>query len=177
MRNFNPLVSPNAHQPPEKSPGPRPRIALVGGVESSRVTLQRLLHHRADVVGVFGLDRRLESRTSGYARLDDLAQAAGVPYHDFVSVNDPAIVEAVRAARPDLLFVVGLSQLIRRELMDVPTTACVGFHPTRLPEGRGRAPVAWMTLERRPGAATFFVIDEGVDSGPVLVQEPFGVDR
>jgi methionyl-tRNA formyltransferase len=54
----------------------------------------------------------------------------------------------------------------------------VGFHPTWLPEGRGRAPLAWLILDGRPGAATFFQITEdGVDSGPIFVQEPFYVSK
>lgn len=157
------------------APHRAPRIVIAGGVESTRRTLRRLLAHGVKVVGVLGLDSQAEGRTSGFARLDDLARQADVPYRSFVGINEVPTVEAVRDWRPDLLFAVGLSQLLGPELLSVPALASIGFHPTRLPEGRGRAPVAWLTLEGRSGAATFFVIDGGVDSGPILVQEPFEV--
>lgn len=153
----------------------RPRIVFAGAVHSSRLTLQRLVRHGANVTSVLGLRAEAAGVTSGYSRLDDLAAAAGVPYHDFKSINDPAAIKAVRMDSPDLLFVVGLSQLIGPDLRSLPALGCVGFHPTRLPHGRGRAPVAWLTLEGRCGAATYFVIDAGVDSGPILAQEPFDV--
>ena len=39
----------------------------------------------------------------------------------------------------------------------------------------GRAPLAWLTLDGGPGAASFFLIDDGIDSGPIFVQEPFEI--
>jgi len=152
-----------------------PRIVLAGSVYTSKRTLQGLLRHRANVVGVLGLSLEKAHHVSGYTRLDDLATSAGIPYMDFDNINDPEVITTIRNWRPDLLFVVGLSQLIKDELLAIPRLGCIGFHPTWLPEGRGRAPVAWLVLDCRPGAATFFLIEEGVDSGPILVQEPFYV--
>ena len=151
------------------------RIVLAGSVGSSRLTLQALLRHRANVVGVLELVPENPATVSGYARLNDVAAEAGVPCVGFQNINTPEIVAQVREWQPDLLFVVGLSQLVRTELLAVPKLACVGFHPTLLPRGRGRAPVAWLVLDASPGAANFFVMDEGTDSGPILVQEPFEV--
>lgn len=150
-----------------------PRIVLAGSVSTSRRTLQGLIRNRAHVVGTLGLAPEKGRNVSGYARLDDLAQAAGIPYKEFRNINDQETLEMVQGWRPDLFFVVGLSQLVRSELLAIPRLGCVGFHPTWLPEGRGRAPVAWIVLDGRPGAATFFLMDEGADSGPILAQEPF----
>jgi len=60
--------------------------------------------------------------------------------------------------------------------LTIPAEGFVGFHPTKLPLGRGRAPLAWLILEQNEGAATFFVMQEGVDDGPILVQVPFSVE-
>ncbi|HEY0073490.1 MAG TPA: formyltransferase family protein [Abditibacteriaceae bacterium] len=152
-----------------------PRIACAGSVSSSYRVLQGLLRHKANVVGVLGLHPDVSAKVSGYCRMDNLAQDAGVPYADFRRINEPPIVDLVRHWQPDLLFVVGLSQLVGAELLSIPRLGCVGFHPTWLPEGRGRAPIAWLTYHVQPGAATFFLMDEGADSGPILVQEPFAV--
>lgn len=153
----------------------RLKIVIAGSVGSSRRTLQALLRHNAHIVGVLGLALEAAKNVSGYTRLDDLLPGRAIPYMDFVNINDADIVARVREWEPDLMFVVGLSQLVRAELLSIPRLGCVGFHPTWLPEGRGRAPVAWLTLDNRPGAATFFLMDEGMDSGPILVQQPFFV--
>jgi methionyl-tRNA formyltransferase len=152
-----------------------PKIALVGSVSFSRTTLEALLRHGAHVVGVLGLDRSASEGVSDYAPLDDVAAASGVPHRAFVKVNDAGVVEQVRAWAPDLLFVVGLSQLIHAPMMAIPPMGAVGFHPTPLPRGRGRAPVAWLTWDAAPGAASFFVLEEEADAGAIFVQEPFDV--
>lgn len=157
-----------------RADGP-PRVALAGSVGFSRVALEALFRNGLPVVGVLGLNEARSANVSDYARLDDLAARRGVEYLGFDNINDPAIVEAVRNWKPDLLFVAGLSQLLRGELMSVPRLGCVGFHPTPLPYGRGRAPIVWLTYDGTPGAVSFFLIDEGVDSGPIFVQEPFAV--
>ncbi len=152
-----------------------PAIVLAGSVNSSYRTLQALLRHRMNVVGVLDLSPLRSASVSGYTRMDALALKCGVPFLEFEDINAPRIVEAVRKWAPDIFFIVGLSQLAKDELLSIPHLGCVGFHPTRLPEGRGRAPVSWMTLEGRSGAATFFQMNAGADAGPILVQEPFAV--
>ena len=162
-------------QPPVEVVPTGPRMVVAGAVVSTRRILEGLLRHGCNVVGVLGLEAAAAPRTSAYRRLDDLAREAGVPYADFHNINDPQSVEILRQWEPDLLFVVGLSQLVHNEALGLPRLGCVGFHPTWLPEGRGRAPVAWLTMEARSGAATFFLIDQGMDTGAILAQEPFYV--
>ncbi len=154
---------------------PDPRIVLAGSVSTSRRTLQSLLRHNMQVVGVLGLSISASRSVSGYSRLDDLANAAQIPYLDFQSINHNDVLEAVRSWKPDLLFVVGLSQLVQAELMSIPALGCVGFHPTALPRGRGRAPLAWLVLDGSPGVANFFLMQAEADAGPLLAKEPFPV--
>ena len=152
-----------------------PRIVVAGAVQSTRRILEGLLRNGADVVGVLGLSEKVSANVSGYERFDDLAHSHNIPYADFERINDSDIVELVRQWAPDLFFGVGFSQLVKQELLDIPRIGAVGFHPTLLPEGRGRAPIPWLILNSKPGAASFFLMDDGVDSGPLLAQEPFEV--
>ncbi len=151
------------------------RIVVAGATVSTHQTLDALIRHGADVVGVLQLRNESSHTVTAFSPLDELAEPHGIPCATFRNINDAEIVEQVREWQPDLMFVVGLSQLVRDEMMSIPQRGCVGFHPTFLPAGRGRAPLAWLTLGGQPGAATFFLIDEGVDSGPIFVQETFEV--
>lgn len=72
-----------------------------------------------------------------------------------MKINSNDIKEQIRKSSVDILFVVGLSQLIDEDIIRMPRFGCVGFHPTKLPKGRGRAPMAWLILDRGEGAATF----------------------
>lgn len=164
------------HRDPEfdKAGGSPLRSVFAGSVESSRAALAALFTHSEciDVVTVLGLAASASANVSGYARLDALAEQHGSPYVDFLTINDPSIVDAIRELEPDLVWIVGLSQIIGNELINIPASGCVGFHPTLVPKGRGRAPVAWSIIADVPPAATLFLIDDGVDSGPILAQVP-----
>ena len=151
------------------------RIVLAGATLSTRLTLKSLVQHHASVVGVLEFRPGDQSGVSDDGRLDDIAQAAGIPCVGFQNINEPAAIAQIKAWQPDVCFVVGLSQMAKAELLAIPRLACVGFHPTWLPRGRGRAPIAWLVHDAVAGAVTYFVMDEGADSGPILVQEPFAV--
>lgn len=153
------------------------RIVLIGAVHSTEATLERLVTHGMQLVAVFGYEPADATNVSGYVNLGPAARAANVPFHRFRSVNEPAVVAAVQSYAPDVLFVVGLSQLVGTELMSVARRGAVGYHPTALPEGRGRAPIAWLVLDRRSGASTFFELTPGADEGGIFVQEHFNVDE
>jgi len=151
------------------------RIVVAGAVTSTSLTLDALIRHGADVAGVLQLSRERAHTVTGYTSLDAIAGQAGISCATFQNINDPEIVARARDWQPDLMFVVGLSQLVRDEMMAIPKLGCIGFHPTFLPSGRGRAPLAWLTLDNGPGAASFFLIDQGIDSGPIFEQEPYEI--
>ena len=169
------MPSPSYLEPTMTATKPSPRIVLAGATSSTRLTLESLVRHQATLVGVMEFQPDDPSGVSGFAQLNDVASAAGIPCVGFQNINAPETIAQIRAWRPDICFVVGLSQLVKSELLAIPRMACVGFHPTWLPRGRGRAPVAWLVHDATPGAVTYFVMDEGADSGPILVQEPFAV--
>jgi len=85
-------------------------------------------------------------------------------------------LEFLRQFRLDLMFVIGWSQLLGREALAIASGGVIGFHPTLLPVGRGRAPIPWTLIHgfKRSGA-TLFYLDEGVDSGDIIAQREFEI--
>jgi methionyl-tRNA formyltransferase len=150
-------------------------MVVIGGVGSTAQVLAALARHGAHISGVLALDEARAHTTTGFIALDAAAQAAGAPLVRFARVNDPGIIAQGRAWAPDILWVVGLSQLVAEEWIRMPTRGAIGFHPTQLPQGRGRAPIAWLALGACPGAATFFELMNEADAGGILEQEPFDV--
>ena len=84
------------------------------------------------------------------------------------SENDLNIVEKLC---PDFIFCVGWSFLLPKQLVELPNKATIGYHPASLPLNRGRHPIIWaLVLGLTQTASSFFVIDEGVDNGPIVHQ-------
>lgn len=149
------------------------RVGLVGSVSSSLLTLRKLVEYYFDIVGVWGYEPVSTHNVSDYCSLREFSEEQGLPFHPFVKINDARTKQEIKDVNPELLFVVGLSQLIDNDIIELPKYGCVGFHPTKLPKGRGRAPLAWLILKENEGAATFFKIEGGADCGDIFVQETY----
>lgn len=152
------------------------RVVLTGGVQSSSVALERLHDHGLEVVGVLAHQPKNPGRVSGFADLTKTCASLNIrDCHTFDRINAPTVLAQIDAWSPDVLFVVGLSQIVGADIRALPRLGSVGFHPTELPVGRGRAALAWLILQGGPGAATFFELTEGADEGGILEQEPYEV--
>lgn len=152
------------------------RNVLVGAVETSRVALEMLGRRGFPPQAVFTLPADRAHRHSDWADLRPLAAQLAVPVVEAADVNAPDVLAAVREYRPDYVFVIGWSQICRSEFLRVPALGSIGYHPAPLPENRGRAVIPWTILQRRADTgATLFWMDEGMDSGDILVQERFPV--
>lgn len=150
------------------------KIAVVGGVSSTRVLVEKLFEHGFLDVQVWGYSPDNHEMVSGWSNLEEPSLRFGYAFTPFVRVAD--CKQDLAKFGPDLIFVVGLSQIIPADIIAIPRISCIGFHPTALPQGRGRAAIAWLILEQVGGAASFFIIREGVDDGPIVAQQPFLID-
>ncbi len=79
------------------------------------------------------------------------------------------VVPELAALRPDCCPVVAYGQLLPREVLEIPPYGFVNLHFSLLPAHRGAAPVqhALLAGDDVTGATTF-LLDEGMDTGPVL---------
>lgn len=146
------------------------RIVFVGSVRFSRAMLQRLLGLQAEIVGVVGKPQT--GGTSDLAALDDLAGAANVPLHHAHSLKIPDSIAWIAARKPDVVFCCGWSEILPPDVLAAAPHGVVGYHPALLPRNRGRHPVIWaLALGLTETGSTFFLMDEGADSGPILSQQ------
>lgn len=108
---------------------------------------------------------------SGRVYIDDFCVKNGIPLLKSSHVNNPDVIEAIKAAKLDWLFIIGWSQIASEELLNSPLRGVMGMHPTLLPEGRGRAAIPWAILkDLTKTGVTLFKMDAGVDTGPIAAQ-------
>ncbi|GLW45942.1 methionyl-tRNA formyltransferase [Streptomyces sp. NBRC 14336] len=96
------------------------------------------------------------------------AAEAGIEVLKPVKPRDPEFLERLREIAPDCCPVVAYGALLPRVALDIPAHGWVNLHFSLLPAWRGAAPVqhAIMAGDEITGATTF-LIEEGLDSGPV----------
>ena len=64
------------------------------------------------------------------------------------------------------------NELFKKELINIPYYGVINLHTSLLPKYRGLMPSFWVLKnnEKETGVSVFFV-DEGIDSGPIIVQK------
>jgi methionyl-tRNA formyltransferase len=88
------------------------------------------------------------------------------------SINSKANLSKLEAYKPDLLISLTANQIFKRKLIDLAPKGCLNLHSAILPKYRGLFPTFWALKngEQKTGVSVFYV-DEGIDSGPILVQK------
>ncbi len=135
----------------------------------------------AEVVGVVTLPGPVRPEVSGMCAFDDMAAKHGARLIASEDVNAAGTVDAVAALRPELIFVVGWSQLVRDPFIATAARGVYGMHPTLLPRHRGRAPIPWAIIHglATTGVTLFQITDPTADSGPIVgqVEVPIAADE
>ena len=144
--------------------------------EIGRRCLEEILGLGGNVTGIFTLDDERRAKMSGNRPFDGLAQKYGVPLHKIRNINDGESLELVKACDPDMAYVIGWSQLVKKDFMSIVRHTSVGMHPTLLPRHRGRAPIPWAIISglSRTGV-TMFHLREDADNGDIIGQEEIDI--
>lgn len=106
----------------------------------------------------------------------ELAREHKIPVIQPNTLKTAEVVEDLASLKPELIVVAAFGQLLPREVLSLPKFGCLNIHPSLLPQHRGPSPVATSLLcgDLLTGV-TIILMDEGLDSGPILAQEKVGI--
>ena len=151
--------------------GDRIPVFFIGCVKSSEVALQTLLARpEIEVSGVLTLS--FGEFNSDYVDIARVAADAGVHVYDAEKTDAQMLASILQESRSEIVFTIGWSRLLGKNILDIPRFGIVGFHPAALPQNRGRHPLIWaLALGLKETASTLFLMDSGADSGPILCQD------
>ena len=149
------------------------RIALFGQAPLAVDVLDRLLADGHEIVAVYG-----PPDTGRPDPLAERAEAAGLllfrrRYFQKKSGEPiPTALETYRGLGAELNVLASMTSFLPRAIRDAPPNGSICFHPSLLPRYRGGNALQWqIILGERESGVTVFVPDEGVDTGPIVVQK------
>ncbi|MFM8550985.1 MAG: methionyl-tRNA formyltransferase [Nitrospiraceae bacterium] len=150
------------------------RIVFMGTPEFAVPSLEALLASPYEVVGVVTQPDRPKGRGQDLALspIKLVAQRAQLPILQPLKMKDPAFVSALQAWRPGLIVVAAFGRILPKIILDLPPKGCINVHASLLPKYRGAGPIQWAVIngERETGITTM-LMDEGMDTGAILLQE------
>lgn len=160
------------------------RVAVLASGEGSN--LQAIID---SVHGRFGVELVCVLSDKPEARALERAAAAGIetgvfalqPYLDEPFLNprtarDLDMAEHLKAIGVDLVVLAGYMQILSPEFINIFFGRIINVHPSLLPKYPGLAAIeqALDAGESQTGVTVHYV-DEGVDTGDVIAQEPIGI--
>lgn len=150
------------------------KIVFISGVKFGYELLSHILEKGWKISALFTYSDAKSKFYSDFSSFDDLSQKYKIQHVKVNNINDNENVELLRKINPDIILVMGWSQLLHENLLSIPRIGIIGSHPTELPKYRGRAPIPWSIIKNlQESALTFFWIELGTDNGSILDQEKF----
>src|SRR3984893_8857005 len=167
------------------------RILFIGTGEIGVPALQALLKSEHEVVGV----ATQPDKPVGRAQLVEpppIKKAVGTgapdaspartgralpfPVLQPARIKDRQAIEEIRSLKPDVIVVMAYGQILPRDVLEIPTKACLNLHASLLPRWRGAAPIqAAIAAGDRKTGITVMYMNEGLDTGDILLERKIDI--
>ena len=136
------------------------------------------VHEAHELVGVATQpDRRSgRGRAKQPSPVKRRAAELGVPVLQPSTLRAAEAVAALEALHADVVVVVAYGLLLPTPVLEMPRLGCVNLHASLLPRHRGASPVQAAILAGDTVTGnTMILMDEGLDTGPILLAEPMEI--
>ncbi len=160
------------------------KVVYFGSPEDAVPALESLVAAGHDVASVYTRPDRAagRSRRPRPTPVRLAAESLGLHVETPSGLRDAAVQHKLSEISADVFIVVAYGRILPPEILEMPRLGVVNIHPSLLPRHRGPSPVSTAILEGdSETGVTVMLLDEGMDSGPLLVQsEPVpitGVER
>tara|TARA_B100001142_G_scaffold187173_1_gene186329 strand:- start:3385 stop:4269 length:885 start_codon:yes stop_codon:yes gene_type:complete len=152
------------------------KIILIGTVEFSKEMLKALMENNSKIEAVITSDN--SEINSDYYDLKPLCEKNGIPCHITDDINSNKTINLIKDYKADVIYCLGWSRLLKKDLISLPSLGVIGYHPAELPKNRGRHPIIWsLVLGLKETASTFFIMNEEADSGDIVSQIKVIIDE
>ncbi len=100
------------------------------------------------------------------------AEQNGIPVVQPAGLSREQTIETLASLKPQAMVVAAYGRILPPEMLKVPPLGVLNVHPSLLPRYRGPSPVTEAILDGESMVGvTAMLLDEGMDTGPVLAQK------
>ena len=151
------------------------RIVVHGQQAFGSAVLERLLSNNEDIVSVCAAP----NKKNGY--LDPLVEAANannIPVHQPTSWKTDEAYELMESFDADLCVMAYVTLIVPSAILNLPRKGSIQYHPSLLPMHRGPSSINWpISIGSKKTGITIFWPDDGLDTGPILLQKECTIDE
>ncbi|HLL74265.1 MAG TPA: methionyl-tRNA formyltransferase [Pyrinomonadaceae bacterium] len=154
------------------------RLVFMGTPETAVPTLRRCLADGHEVAAVWTQPDRPAGRGNRLAAppVKLFALARGLTVHQPEKIKSDEARSLFESHAADAAVVVAYGRILPSAFLNAPRRGCLNVHFSLLPKYRGAAPVNWAIVRgERVSGVTTMLIDEGLDTGAILLQRAAGI--
>ena len=148
------------------------RILFVGIPDMAYIGLDGLLMAGVNIVGVLGPKKDHNM----YYDFKNFVYSRRLNYVDYDELDEPQLIEKIRALNVDAAVVCSFNYKIPRILLESTKDGFINVHPSMLPKYRGGNPYSRVIMngETETGVTIHFM-DEKFDTGDIIAQKPYHI--
>jgi methionyl-tRNA formyltransferase len=155
------------------------RIVFMGSPQFAVPALDGLVDAGHDIATVYCQPPRPAGRGKAERKtaLHERAEALGLEVRTPRTLRDPEEQARFAALDADLAVVAAYGLLLPKAVLEAPGAGCVNIHASLLPRWRGAAPIQRAILAGDAiSGVTIMKMDEGLDTGPMLLKRELQID-
>ena len=96
---------------------------------------------------------------------------------DLITYDKPLNLKFIKKIKPNFVISYNYRSIISKEIINYMKDNIINLHISLLPWNKGAYPNVWSFLDNTQKGVTIHVIDEGIDTGPILVQKEIYMDE
>ncbi len=151
------------------------KFIVLGTSEFTLSCCRAILDSKEEICALVSMPENMLPLNS--ADIRSFARSKGIPYHETADINSAFSIKLLKKYKCDYIFS-SWPKILGKGILKIPGIFCIGSHPTALPFNRGRHPLHWLIALGIPESkVSFFVMDEGIDSGNILAQPAFKIGK
>ena len=156
------------------------RVVFMGSPDFAVPSLDALLAAGYEIACVYTQPPRPAGRGKGEQKtaVHKRAEEVGLQVRCPKTLRDPEEQARFAALESDIAIVAAYGLILPKAVLDAPKSGCVNVHASLLPRWRGAAPIqrAILAGDETTGV-TIMRMEEGLDTGPMLLKRETDVDR
>ena len=156
------------------------RLLFMGTPQFALPSLEAILAAGEEVAAVVTQPDRPRGRGQVVTPppVKELALAWHLPVLQPHSLQDPQLIQGLKALKPELIIVVAYGRILPPEILALPSIGSLNIHASLLPRYRGAAPINWALIrgDETTGVTVQWLRPE-LDSGPIFFQEQVPINE
>ena len=151
------------------------RIIFFGTPRPAAKALRALVNAGHEVNAVYSRPDRVSgrSREPRPTPVKAAAMEMGLPVYTPVNLRGDDVLKELAAIPADIFVVLAYGRILPPAILDLSPLGVLNVHPSLLPRYRGPSPVVTAIREGAPETGvSVMLLDEGMDTGPVVAQSP-----